>query len=578
MSIRLSALYNALDGDLIEGTGKGVDFYKSCPSLAPDFSQLEAAAWSLTQSLGKKFLPDDTSEQDARALTKFLQSNELAANWQYTPNTTADEELWGTFKDVLYRFFTPNGLPLIEGLDTAFLHGKCGAGSAILASGEDFYSKMFSSRITYVTPLLKEHYLRNVHRFPEWLSAESFRSAALGDPLHVESSRLSFVPKTTTISRTICIEPVLNMYYQLGLAHVLERRLRSFFKIDLSKQPELNRDLARRGSITGTLSTMDLESASDSISTELCRRALPKEVFDVLMAMRSPSCSLRGTTYTFGMISTMGNGFTFPLQTIIFACAVSAVYKVHGRSASFGIDAPSIGPACGSPCGVFGDDIIVHSDMHDRVASFLHFLGFRVNLTKSFSQGPFRESCGCDFFLGKNIRGVYAKRLTTAQDAYSLINGCTWFTARTGISLVRVVSVLKRWCDVTKTVPPTEDPSSGVQVPSALASRRGIGRHSQSRAYVCYVSVPSKVKIGDGWIATPKGVKRRIYNPAGLWIAFLSGMALSAGLPRRNGDVRWRTKRRYCSWWNSLPPDNVGNHDVDWLRWETASSVNLLGY
>ncbi|DAD50003.1 RNA-directed RNA polymerase, partial [ssRNA phage Gephyllon.1_12] len=568
MSIRLQALYNAVHGDLIENTGKGLDFYKSCPSLCPDFTHVDAAAWSLVNSLGKKYLPRDTCEPDAAALTKFLHSNILAGDWVYKPVTSLDEVLFGTFKDVLYQFFTPRGLPLIADLDQAFLHGRCGPGSAVLASGEDFYSKMFSSRLSYATPILKEHYLRNVHRFPEWLSAESFRSAALGDPMHVNCSRLSFVPKTTAISRTICVEPSLNMFYQLGLGTVLERRLRSFFKIDLSKQPEYNRENARVGSLDGSLSTIDLESASDSISTELCRQALPKEVFDLLMVLRTPSCSLGKNVYTFNMISTMGNGFTFPLQTIIFASAVSAVYRVHGRTAKFG---------CGEPCGVFGDDIIVHSDMYDRIVSFLAFLGFRVNSAKSFSQGPFRESCGCDFFNGRNIRGVYAKSLDTVQDIYSLINALTWFSARTGLFLPRLVAKLKLWCDVTKTVPPSEDPSSGVQVPLHIASKRGWSRETQAYAYVCYVSCPKVVKIGDGWIAMPKGVKRRIYNPSGLMIGFLSGMALSAGLPARNGRNRWRTKRRYCSSWNRLPPDTVGNHDVDWQRWETASSVNLLG-
>ena len=569
MSIRLQALYNAVESDLIENTGHGLDFYRSIPGLLPDFTHAEASAWSLVNSLGKKYLPKDTKGADAAALAKFLHSNKLAGDWVYTPVTSGDEVLWGTFKDVLYKFFTPQGLPLCADLDLPFLYGRCGSGSAILASGEDFYSKMFSSRLSYVTPILRDHYLRNVHRFPEWLSAESFRSAALGEPVHVDCSRLSFVPKTTAISRTICVEPSLNMFYQLGLGTILEHRLRSFFKIDLSKQPEYNRENARIGSVDDSLSTIDLESASDSISTELCRQALPKEVFDLLMALRTPSCSLGDSVYTFNMISTMGNGFTFPLQTIIFACAVSAVYRVHGRTAKFG---------CGEPCGVFGDDIIVHSDMYERVVSFLTFLGFRVNRLKSFSKGPFRESCGCDFFNGRNIRGVYAKSLDTVQDIYALINALTWFSARTGLYVPSLVAKLKQWCDVTKTVPPTEDPSSGVQVPLHIASKRGLSRKYQSYAYVCYVCLPKVTRIGDGYIFTPRGVKKRIYNPSGLLIGFLSGMALSAGLPNRNVRERWRTKRRYCSSWNSLPPDSVGNHAVDWPRWETASSVNLLGY
>lgn len=574
MSNRLAALYNSLDGDLIEETGFDTSFYRSCSSLLPDFTHAQAAAYSLSISLGKKFLPEDTEIQDAKALAKFEACNLLASKWVYKPITSRDEQVWGTFKDVLYRFFTPQGLPLICELDTAFLHGKCGPGSSVGGRGGDFYSKMFSSRLTCSTPVLKFHYLRNLHRFPEWIVAEDFRSASFGEPLEVQGSRLSFVPKTTAISRSICVEPTLNMFYQLGLADILERRLRSFFKIDLSKQPELNRDLARQGSISGDLATIDLESASDSISLEMCRASLPKEAFDIMKVLRSPSCSYRDKTYTFNMISTMGNGFTFPLQTIIFASAVSAVYKAWCFEHSHG-DA-TFGP--NAPCGVFGDDIIVHSDMYDRVVRFLAQLGFSVNNSKSFSRGPFRESCGCDFFSGRNIRGVYCQRLNTPQDSYALINAINWFSARTGLKLERTVGQLKRWCNSNIVVPPAEDPSSGIQVPLCLLKTRTLGKQTQGIAYICYVSEPKVIRIGDSYINTPRGVKSRIYNPSGLLLAFLSGMALSSGLPLRNNKVKWRTKRRFCSSWNNLPPDSVANHGVDRQRWETAVSDNLLGY
>ena len=568
MDTRLSALYSALSKDLIEETGKDCDFYKSLPHLIPDLTYAEACGFSLTKALGKKFAPKTQSELNRAAMLKFQHANYRCRDWVLKLNTSGDEELWGAFRNALYNFFNPKGFPLVDELDSVWLHGRVGPGAAIGATGGDIYSKMFASQLTFTSPLLRRHYVANCGRFPVWFMAELYRSVTHGDPLKVEGSKLSFVPKSSTISRIICIEPTLSMYYQLGVGRIIEKRLATYFSIRLDEQPDFNRELARKGSDDGSLATIDLESASDTISYELCRQALPKEVMSILDACRSPMYSYGDSRDRFHMISTMGNGFTFPLQTCIFAAAVSAVYNVHGRTALFGP---------GQPCGVFGDDIIVHSDMYERVVSFLHTLGFVVNREKSFYQGPFRESCGRDYYYGRNIRGVYATRLDTEQDFYALANSFNAFSARCGIRLRHCVRLLWSWCRSKFCIPPTEDPSSGLMVPLNLVPNKTLGRHTQGVAYTCYVFEPRKVRIGDCYIRTPKGVKRRAYNPYGLLISFLSGMTLEPGLPWRDAG-KWVQKRRYCSFWDSLPPETTLKGGVQWAQWKTAIFENLYDY
>jgi hypothetical protein len=58
----------------------------------------------------------------------------------------------------------------------------------------------------------------------------------LGEVDIVEGNRLDFVPKNDDISRSICVEPTLNMFFQLGFADILNSRLKEFAGIDLENQ------------------------------------------------------------------------------------------------------------------------------------------------------------------------------------------------------------------------------------------------------------------------------------------------------------------------------------------------------
>lgn len=90
--------------------------------------------------------------------------------------------------------------------------------------------------------------------------------------------------------------------------------------------------------------------------------------------------------------SSMGNGFTFELETILYRTLAATV--------------------CGrSSVSAFGDDLIVLSDMFRDVLATLRFFGFTPNEKKTFGEGPFRESCGGDFFNGKPVRAHYLKEL-----------------------------------------------------------------------------------------------------------------------------------------------------------------------
>lgn len=211
----------------------------------------------------------------------------------------------------------------------------------------------------------------------------------------VRGNRVTFVPKTSEIDRAIAVEPHVTSFFQLGFGQMIRKRMLRA-GIDLNDQT-LNQRLARLGSICNDLSTIDLEGASDTVAIELLRDLLPPKWFSWLNACRSHFGKLDGVEIRYEKFSSMGNGFTFDLESLIFY-SLSWAVCVHEGYNPFWVNS-------------FGDDVVVPSGIYDKVCEVFTSAGFVVNSTKSFSNSPFRESCGKDYWLGHDVRPVYLKRL-----------------------------------------------------------------------------------------------------------------------------------------------------------------------
>jgi hypothetical protein len=595
--------------------------------------QLKAMYWKYLHTTSTS--PD----LDAVALDKFMSVNKRLELWHYSPNTSGDEELMGSFKELIWHFWNPQGFPLVSNLHILLDRGSTGPGVSVGARGEDFYTKMFSSPLTYTSEVLRQVYLAWTDEEPTWSQAESNRSATYGDPLAVHGSSLKFVPKDVRESRTIAVEPSLNMYYQLGLGSILTDRIRSFFGVDLRSQQLWNREAARVGSLPEQVigsnpepkwapgfATIDLKSASDSMGLRLLEWALPPDFYRLLCRLRSRTATLAdGSSVELNMVSTMGNGFTFPLQTMLFSCVVVAAIKSYGLTpmrpyvqigpscsetvkvgfrsdlAHFRLDTPMPGILGSIPrglpeeWGVFGDDIICHPEVAFRVLRLLDLLGFEVNATKSFIQGRFRESCGSDFFMGRDIRAFYVKEaLNNRTSLYKALNGFLEWSTRTGILIPNLgrllLSDLKQYesGDFPLLVPLGEGRDSGLRIPlkclRELMRKHDVGvrldEWSQSLFYNRLVPHAKQLRIGDGFIAVPRKLRRRKYNPAGLLLAFIRGDVRTGRISVRQNDTRYRKRGCICPNWDYIPPKHdwvrsVGFR-VDMKRLETASR-SLLG-
>lgn len=530
----------------------------------PGIDLRDAFAVSINKSLVQKWSSGLNEKTKKAALDKFLARNEACGNWQ--PPSQYDsktEMLMNHLKQVIWSFWTRRGYDLVDHPFEVLERGSIGPGANLQAHGGDFYSKFFSSPLTSGSSTLYNWYSRYISKFPDWWNAEVIRTHEFGEPVLTNKSKLSFVPKNDEISRCICIEPTLNTFFQLGFAHHLEDRLKERFGISLTEQPFLNRDLARLGSITDNLVTLDLSSASDSISLRMLKHFLPTNFIRWLEMFRSTHVDVPGVgAVELHMVSTMGNGYTFPLQTMLFSAVVLAALNFRGIPCDRKLSTTS--------WGVFGDDIICPREVHEDVITLLTLLGFIVNEDKSFVRGPFRESCGADFFLGTDIRGIYLKDLRTMASRYAAINQLIRFETRSGIALPNLIGRLLKTVKLS-CVPRSANIDSGIQSPRPLLHYLK-DKDTQSVVYYGLEPRPKKIRIKDDSIVVPRRHKPLIYNPEGLLMAVLYGSIHNSSIGIREDLIRYSWKRRVTPYWEFISDvkRDRPDYELDWQRWESV--------
>lgn len=222
--------------------------------------------------------------------------------------------------------------------------------------------------------------------YPLWLKGVS--------PIPVIGS-LEFVPKNFKTFRSIMIEPLLNTFVQKGIGINIRQKLLRFGGIDLRDQ-SVQKERARLGSIDGSYATIDLTRASDSVAWQLVAELVPLGWLDLLHSWRTPMVSFRGEIITLEKFSSMGNGFTFELETLIFKALVRGIADYCGLEDD-------------SVC--YGDDITCNTQLARAVIHYFPLFGLTPNVEKSFIDGPFREACGGDYRLGVDVRPYFLRGL-----------------------------------------------------------------------------------------------------------------------------------------------------------------------
>jgi len=216
-------------------------------------------------------------------------------------------------------------------------------------------------------------------------------------------SRLLFVPKDSRGPRTISCEPKELMFIQQGVSRNLMRLLEvnSHGRINFVDQ-SINGRLALTSSENGEFATIDLQDASDRVTTRLVDLIFPEGSLKYLHALRSHSTLLPDGTLYEGhrKYAPMGSALCFPIESACFwALAVLSGIKAGLTCA----DAKA-------STYVYGDDIIIRPQVFSHLCETFISFGLKVNTDKSYVEGPFRESCGVDAWKGENVTPFKIKK------------------------------------------------------------------------------------------------------------------------------------------------------------------------
>jgi len=386
----------------------GLFFMKTRPS-----DYLNAHSYRLdnacTEFLRKLNLDDSSAKRSrrAQALSSFWKSEHECARTNVRLNRLRDNHSLSSLdthaQDLLERarWFISRTLGSLPD----DLPGRFGTGATYSDKGQlTTVADKISSALSYTKGAIP--LLPFVER-TAW-----FRSLVYRQPskVHdeVRGNRFTTVPKTSLTDRGICVEPSVNVFLQLSVGSLIKKRFLRRWGHDLLHAQDIHRSLAAKASRDGKHATIDLESASDTVSVSLVAYLLPTEWLDLLTCLRCGTTQIDGKTVILEKFSSMGNGYTFELETLIFASLAYAC-----GAGDFGRD-----------FYVFGDDIIVPTEVSSDLLALLRYCGFIPNQNKTFVSGPFRESCGGDYFNGALVRAHNCETDPSApEDWISMANG-----------------------------------------------------------------------------------------------------------------------------------------------------------
>lgn len=420
----------------------------------------------------------------------------------------------------------------------------------------------------------------------------------MSDSFYTPATFLS-VPKTNLKNRGICTQPSGNMALQLSTHGILSDALMRRFDCNLEIQQEFNGRLAYLGSFgqrsmenhSWNFCTGDLSRASN-FPWLLIQNMFPELWVNWLDLIRSHTMLVGGLPIKKEMCSSMGNGFTFSLMTMILSAIVKVLYKYA--------DLPEydVHPIWGKmkTWAVYGDDIIVDKSVVTALRKVLAAFGFLWNDKKSCVLGFFRESCGQDYFGGYPTRPVFVETLRTQTDIYSLLNRLVLWGVTHSVDLDPALQILRNALgrDVLR-VPNWEDVSHGLHVPfsmcvhkpldvpfviSALLNQgnvpystlmpkpciRVLERYTSGKRY--YSDVGSREKLSFDFTLVKK---RYAKNLPGMLYCMLAGSVRNGTYGvRPSGSTSYKTCWRIAPGWG----DPTQYRDIAFpLRWDVTLSV-----
>lgn len=305
---------------------------------------------------------------------------------------------WQSFNPILFSEELEN-----DGQGIGFKHGS-GAVAERVAQAEKSDWCSWSSKLE--------------GKFPYQYCGKTAGSDSVRPANHELASRLMCVPKTAKSPRLIASESAPQMWCQQLIWNWLQVQLRNSVArhfIDFRDQSKSG-DLVLQASLDRSLATVDLSDASDRLTCWTVERLfrLHSSLLDGLHAARTryirDEVSDEISFLKLKKFASQGTAATFPVQSLCFLFMALGV-TIIGPITPHSIE------KCRGRVRVFGDDIIIPKHGYARLCRAMDLLQLKVNASKSYVNGHFRESCGVDGYRGHCVTPVKPKTLIADSPA-----------------------------------------------------------------------------------------------------------------------------------------------------------------
>jgi hypothetical protein len=284
------------------------------------------------------------------------------------------------------------------------------------------------------------------------------------------------VEKSWKTKRSITPLTLLDLFQSYGIGRVIQDRLQ-VVGIDIRHQQQKHRNWVKVFSNTLTHATADLSRASDCITISLMLRCLPRKWLALIKPLLRSQIEVGGRMCYTESVLPMGNGFTFPLETLIFYALLRGLSELTGTKGLI---------------SVYGDDLIYPRRLHRYVPRSLRALGFNLNLEKTYVSYPFRESCGSDFYRGVDVRPAvlqgtcqYLSPSQFCSFLYKCYNSLArrWDRVELSSTFDFLISEIERVGGTVWYVPPSYPDTAGIKTNSPQGRCLVTGFHQGTRYY-----------------------------------------------------------------------------------------------
>lgn len=233
------------------------------------------------------------------------------------------------------------------------------------------------------------------------------------EPREERPVRVISVPKTLKTPRIIAVEPTAMQYAQQAVAADLIREIESdsiarYFTGFTDQSP--NQAMARDSSVSTDLATLDMSEASDRVLNSLVLDLFHgyTHLSEAVQACRSRTADVPGHgVIPLTKFASMGSALCFPVEAMVFT---TLVFLGIQRAQDARLTPERILSFKGK-VRVYGDDIIVPTEYAEIVMETLESFAFKVNRSKSFWTGNFRESCGKEYWNGLDVSIVKCRSM-----------------------------------------------------------------------------------------------------------------------------------------------------------------------